>query len=136
MALLFSFSLATDKFVIGSVVTAIDYPSIQFSIRLAVVTALTTRLSSFSMAILSCQHSKTQGCTAPPECAIGRSYRFAENNASASHVATNLSSEEALVAPIDTKGIDRHHRPIDLSPRFWPTHNCASRPNRATHNLP
>ena len=26
-----------------------------------------------------------------------------ENNASASHVATNLSSEEALVAPIDTK---------------------------------
>jgi len=136
MALLFSFSLATDKFVIGSVVTAIDYPSIQFSIRLAVATSLTTRLSSFSMAILSWQHSKTQGCTAPPECAIGRSYRFAENNASASHVATNLSSEEALVVPIDTKGIDRHHRPIDLSPRFWPTHNCASRPNRATHNLP
>jgi hypothetical protein len=42
MALLFSFSLAMDKFVIGSVVTAIDYPSIQSSIRLAVATALTT----------------------------------------------------------------------------------------------
>jgi hypothetical protein len=53
MALLFSFSLATDKFVIGNVVTAIDYPSIQFSIRLSVATALTTRLSSFSMAVLS-----------------------------------------------------------------------------------
>ena len=92
-----------DKFVIGRVVTAIDYPSMQFSIRLAVATALTTRLSSFSMAVLSWQHSITRGCTAPRECAIGRSYRFAENNASVSHVATNLSSEEALVAPIDTK---------------------------------
>jgi hypothetical protein len=36
MALLFSFSLAMDKFVIGRVVTAIEYPSIQFSFRLAV----------------------------------------------------------------------------------------------------
>jgi hypothetical protein len=52
MALLFSFSLAMDNFVIGRVVTAIDYPSIQFSIRLAVTTTLTTRLSSFSMADL------------------------------------------------------------------------------------
>jgi len=41
-----------DKFVIGRVVTAIDYNSIQFSIKLAVATALTTRLSSFSMAVL------------------------------------------------------------------------------------
>jgi hypothetical protein len=55
------------------------------------------------MAVLSWQHSITRGCTAPRECAIGRSYRFAENNAGVSHVATNLSSEEALVAPIDTK---------------------------------
>jgi hypothetical protein len=55
------------------------------------------------MAVLPWQHSITLGCTAPRECAIGRSYRFAENNASVSDVATNLSSEEALVAPIDTK---------------------------------
>jgi hypothetical protein len=34
-------------------VTAIDYPSIQFSIRLAVAIALTTRLISFSMAVFS-----------------------------------------------------------------------------------
>src|SRR5258707_2050684 len=40
MALLFSFSLATDKFVIGRVVTAIDYPSMQFSIRLAAATVV------------------------------------------------------------------------------------------------
>jgi hypothetical protein len=122
MALLFSFSLAMDKFGIGRVVTTIDYPLIQFSIRLAVATvvallakfwcshaaegsavqistgtALTTRLSSFSMAVLSWQHSITRGCTTPGECAIGRSYRFAEN------VATNPSREKALVAPIDTK---------------------------------
>jgi hypothetical protein len=122
MALLFSFSLAMDMFVIGRVVTTIDYPSIQFSIKLAVATvvallakfrcshaaegsavhkstgtALTTRPSSFSMAVLSWQHSLTRGCTAPRECAIGRSYRFAEK------VATNPSREEALVAPIDTK---------------------------------
>ena len=78
MALLFSLSVAMDKCVIGRVVTAIDYPSIQFSIRLAVATvvallakfrcsrvhinadtALTTLLSSFSMAVLSWQHSIT-----------------------------------------------------------------------------
>jgi hypothetical protein len=41
-----------DKLVIGRVATAIDYPSIQFSIRLAVTTTLTTLLSSFSMAVL------------------------------------------------------------------------------------
>src|SRR6266478_2999136 len=98
--LLFS---AMDKFVIGRVVTAIDYTLIQFSIRLAVGTTLTTRLSSLFMAVLSWQHSITRGCTAPRECAIGLSYRFAENNASVSHVATDLSSKEALVAPIDTK---------------------------------
>jgi hypothetical protein len=40
MALLFSFSVALDKFVIARVVTAIDYPSIQFSIRLAVATVV------------------------------------------------------------------------------------------------
>ena len=45
MALLFSFSLALDNFGIGRVVTAINYPSIQFSIRLAVTTTLTARLS-------------------------------------------------------------------------------------------
>jgi hypothetical protein len=78
MALLFSFSLAMDKFVSGRGVTAIDYASIQFSIRLAVATALTTRLSSFSMAVLSWRHSITLGCTAPREGAIGLSYRFAE----------------------------------------------------------
>jgi hypothetical protein len=98
MASFFSFSRVMDKFVIGRV-----YPSTQFSIRLAVTTALTTRLSSFSMAVPSWQRSVTRGCAAPRKCAIGRSYRFAENNASVSHVATNLSSEEALVAPIDTK---------------------------------
>jgi hypothetical protein len=38
MALLFSFSVAMDKFVMGRVVTAIDYPSIQFWIRFAVAT--------------------------------------------------------------------------------------------------
>jgi len=52
MALLCSFSLAMDNFVIGRVVNAIDYSSIQFSIRVAVTTALTTLLSSFSMAVL------------------------------------------------------------------------------------
>ena len=41
-----------DNFVIGRVVNAIDYSSIQFSIRVAVTTALTTLLSSFSMAVL------------------------------------------------------------------------------------
>jgi hypothetical protein len=40
MALLFSFSLAMDKFGIGRVVTTIDYPLIQFSIRLAVATVV------------------------------------------------------------------------------------------------
>jgi hypothetical protein len=40
MALLFSFSLAMDKLVIGRVVTTIDYLSIQFSIRLAVATVV------------------------------------------------------------------------------------------------
>jgi hypothetical protein len=93
-----------DKFVIGSVVTAIDYPSIQFSIRLAVATAFPTRLISFSMAALFLQHSMTLGCTAPREGAIGLSYRFAENNASVSHVATDLSSEEAFVAPLTPDG--------------------------------
>jgi hypothetical protein len=82
MALLVSFSFAMDEFVIGRVLTAIDYPSIHFSIRLAVATALTTRLGSFSIAVLSWQHSITLGCTAPRGCAIGRSYRFAGNNAS------------------------------------------------------
>jgi len=52
MALLCSFSLAMDNFVIGRVVNAIDYSSIQFSIRVAVTTTLTTLLSSFSMAVL------------------------------------------------------------------------------------
>jgi hypothetical protein len=115
MALLFSFAVAIDKFVIGRVVTAIDYPSIHF--RSCSLSRLSSRslqssgvshatkgvpLSSFSMAVLFWQHSVTRGCTAPRECAIGRSYRFAENNASVPHVATTLSSEEALVAPIDT----------------------------------
>jgi len=89
--------------VIGRVVTAIDYTLIQFSIRLAVATTLTTQLSSLFMAVLSWQHSITRGCTAQRQCAIGRSYRFAENDAGVSHVAISLSSEEALVAPIDTK---------------------------------
>jgi hypothetical protein len=99
----FSFFLAIDKFVTGRWVTAIDYSSMQFSIRLALATALTTRLSSSSMAVFSWQHSITRGCTAQRQCAIERSYRFAENDAGVSHVATNLSSEEAFVAPIDTK---------------------------------
>jgi hypothetical protein len=92
-----------DKFEIGRVVTAIDYSSMQFSIRLAVATTVTVRLRSFSMAVLSCQHSLTRTCTAPREFAIGRSYRFAEINTGVSQVATNLSSGEALVVPIDTK---------------------------------
>jgi hypothetical protein len=46
------FSLAMNKFLIGRVVTAIDYTLIQFSIRLAVATTLTTRLSSLFMAVL------------------------------------------------------------------------------------
>jgi hypothetical protein len=41
-----------NKFLIGRVVTAIDYTLIQFSIRLAVATTLTTRLSSLFMAVL------------------------------------------------------------------------------------
>jgi hypothetical protein len=102
VALLFSFFVAMDKFVIG-VVTAIDYSSIQFRSGSLSPTALTTRLSSFSMAVLSWQHSITQGCAARRECAIGRSYRFAKNDAGGCHVATNLSSEEALVTPINTK---------------------------------
>src|ERR1700676_3695204 len=89
MALLFSFSLAMNKFLIGRVVTAIDYTLIQFSIRLAVATTLTTRLSSLFMAVLPWQHSITRGCAAPRECAIGLSYRFAEIRISVSHVATN-----------------------------------------------
>jgi hypothetical protein len=44
-------------------------------------TASTTRLSSFSVAMLPWQHSITPGCTSPRECATGRSYWFAENNA-------------------------------------------------------
>ena len=40
MALFFSFSVAMDKFVIGRVVTAIHYRSIQFPIRLAVATVV------------------------------------------------------------------------------------------------
>jgi putative Mn2+ efflux pump MntP len=51
MALLFSFSLAMDKFVVGRVVTAIDYPSIQFSIRLAVATVVAL------LAKLPCSHA-------------------------------------------------------------------------------
>jgi hypothetical protein len=101
MALLFSFSLAMDKFVIGRAVTSIGYPSIQFSIKPAVATAWTTRLSSSSKAVLSWRHSITRGCTAPRECAIGRSYWFAENNVGVFHMAPNLSSEEGLVAPKD-----------------------------------
>jgi hypothetical protein len=103
MALLFSFSLAMDKFVSGRVVTAIDYASIRFLIRLAVAAALTTGLISFSMGDLSWQHSITLGCTAPSEGAIGLSYRFAEIRTRVSHVTTSLSSEEAFVAQIDTK---------------------------------
>jgi hypothetical protein len=44
MALLFSFSLAMDKFVIGRVVTAIEYPAIQFSFRLAVANQKVVRV--------------------------------------------------------------------------------------------
>ena len=40
MALLFSFAAAMDNFVTRRVVTVIDYPSIQLSIRLAVVTVV------------------------------------------------------------------------------------------------
>jgi hypothetical protein len=40
MALLFSFSAAMDKFVIGKAMTAIPYQSIQFSIRLAFATVV------------------------------------------------------------------------------------------------
>jgi hypothetical protein len=43
MALRFSFS-ALDKFVIGRVVTAIEYPSIQFSFRLAVANQKVVRV--------------------------------------------------------------------------------------------
>src|SRR5580700_7461515 len=100
----FSFFVVMDKFVIGRVVAAIDYPSIQFSLRLAAATALTTRLISFSIAVLSWPNSITLGCTAPREGAIGLSYRSAANNASVSHVATDLSSEEAFVAPLTPDG--------------------------------
>jgi hypothetical protein len=44
-----------DKFVIGRVVTAIDYPSIKFSIRLAVANALTTRRGSSKKQSLTLQ---------------------------------------------------------------------------------
>jgi hypothetical protein len=51
MALLFSFSVAMDKFVIGGIVTAIDYPSIQFSIGLAVATLVAL------VAMFRCSHA-------------------------------------------------------------------------------
>src|ERR1700738_3249104 len=89
MALLFSFSLAMDNFVIGRVVTAINYTLIQFSSRLSVATTLTTQVSSLFMAVLSWQYSITRGWAAPRECAIGLSYRFAEIRISVSHVAIN-----------------------------------------------
>ena len=70
-------------------------------------------------------HSVTEGCTAPREYAIGRSYRFVENNVSVSHVTTSLSIKEALAAPADAKGTNRYHRSIALSPRLWLNRNCA-----------
>src|SRR5260221_211072 len=123
MALLFSFPVAMDKFVIGSVVTAIRLSVDPVLDHTRCRHRIDDAASSFSVAVLSWQHSKTRGCTAPRECAIGRSYRFVETNASVSQVATTFSSEEAPVAPTDTKGVDRHHRPIDLTPRFWQNHN-------------
>jgi len=57
MALLCSFSLAMDNFVIGRVVNAIDYSSIQFSIRVAVTTTLTTLLEFVLHGGPSWQHS-------------------------------------------------------------------------------
>jgi hypothetical protein len=48
-----------DKFVIGRVVTAIDYTLTQFSIKLAVAATLTTRLSSLFMAVLSSRQLHT-----------------------------------------------------------------------------
>jgi len=92
-----------DKFVIGRVATAIDYPvdpafdQVRCRHRMDDAAELVLHGGPFL------QHSIIRGCAAPRECTIGRSYRFTENNASVSCVAANLSSEEALVAPIDTK---------------------------------
>jgi hypothetical protein len=48
-----------------------------------------------------------------------------------SHVATNPPSEEALIAPIDTKvSIDTIVQWICLL-GFWPNRNCASHPNQS-----
>jgi hypothetical protein len=90
MALFFSFYLAMDKFVIGERRDRDRLRVDPVSIRLAVATALTTRLSSFSVVVLSWQHSVTLGCTAPREGAIGLSYRFAEIRTSVSHVSDKL----------------------------------------------
>jgi hypothetical protein len=62
MALFFSSSLAMDKFVIGRVEAAIDYSSIQFSIRFAVANRIDDAAEFvlnglFSAALL------IQGCT-------------------------------------------------------------------------
>jgi hypothetical protein len=80
MALLFSFSIGMDMFVISRVVTA-------------------NRLTVDSV----CDQPRSQDVPPPSECAIGPSYRVAKISTSVSHIATSLSSEEALVAPIDTK---------------------------------
>jgi hypothetical protein len=103
MALLFSFSLAMDKFVIGRVVTAIGYPSIQFSIRLVVATALTTQLISFAMAVLSWQHSMPRGCADSMRVRNWTFVSVRRNQRQRVSRSDKSCARGALVAPIDTK---------------------------------
>src|SRR6266567_5343167 len=119
MALLFSFSLAMDKFVIGRVVTAIDYPSIQFSIRLAVTTTLTTRLSSFSNDGPSWQHSIN---TRMHRSMRGRNWTFVSVRRLQHQrglVATNLSNEEATKRSL--RRVIPRYRSTPSSNRFVPS---------------
>jgi len=101
--LLFSFSLAMNKFLIGRVVTAIDYTLIQFSIRLAVATTLTTRLSSLFMAVLPWQHSITED--APLHASAQLDFRIGSPKSESACLMWRqiLSSEKAFVARIETK---------------------------------
>src|ERR1700674_2352001 len=89
MALLFSFSLAMNKFLIVRVLTAnrlhvdpvFDQTRCRHNIDDAAELVIHGRTS------LAALHNR--GCAAPRECAIGLSYRFAEIRISVSHVATN-----------------------------------------------
>jgi len=64
---------------------------------------LTTRLSAFFMAVLSWRHFMTKRCATAVENAIGPWYRVTDVSVAWCRVATNVSSEYALVAPANAK---------------------------------